>query len=229
MKPMIAILSMILVVSLNGYAQSVEINESGATTGPSSGETGREKAQQYFQSRKAAAPAPAQAAGATPHYLAVHMGTFFSDQSYNWGYEDIKSDGGWGSGAGKFNGGVTYRFGEWVNSMDLSLRMEYTSYDLGDAGSARKISFSPLITFPDASSRFPLYFGGGAGLGLYVQQARNRSPVSFDWQVLAGVRFLDVIGKVGFMVETGLKSHIFMLSQGQYNGVYLNVGTVFAF
>lgn len=229
MKPMIAILSMILAYSLTGHAQSVEINESGSSNPPSS-ETGRDKAQQYFQSRKStAASAPVQPSGAAPHYLAVHFGTYFSDQAYNWGNEDIRSNGGWGSGAGKFNGGVTYRFGEWVNSMDLSLRMEYTSYDLGEAGSARKLSFSPVITFPDASSRFPLYFGGGAGLGLFVQQARGRSPVSFDWQVLAGVRFLDVIGKVGFMVETGLKSHIFILSQGQYNGVYLNVGSVFAF
>ena len=228
MKQMITFLSLILAFSINAAAQSVEIDESG-TSAPQT-ETGKEKATQYFQQRKSTAPvAPAPAAGATPHYMAVHVGTFFSDQSYNWGFEDIRSDAGWGSGAGKVNFGVTYRMGEWVHSMDLNLRMEYTSYDLGDAGSARKLSFSPVITFPDAASRFPLYFGGGAGLGFLVQQVRGRSPISFDWQVLAGVRFLDVIGKVGFMVETGLKNHLLIMSQGQYNGVYLNVGSVFAF
>lgn len=229
MKHFIAAASLVLAFSLNVHAQSVEIDDSNAANSQGQ-QTGKQKAGQYFQTRKAQAPAPAPKMdpALAPHYLAIHIGTFFSDQSYNWGEHDIKSDGGFGSGPGKFNGGVTYRMGEWVNSMDLSVRVEYTSYAFGES-SARKLSFSPMITFPDAASRFPLYFGAGAGLGLFLQQVRSRSPLSLDWQVVLGVRFLDVFQNVGFMVESGIKNHAMLFSDGQYNGVFLNVGTVFAF
>lgn len=233
MKRLIAVASIILAFSVNGFAQSVEVDDSNAANPPgTTSGTGKDKAKQYFQTRKGnAAPAAAQAqdSGAAPHYLAVHLGTFFSDQSYNWGDRDQKSGGGFGSGPGKMNFGVTYRLGEWVNSMDFNIRVEYTSYSIAESGSARKLSFAPLITFPDATSRFPLYFGAGAGVGLFMQQVHGRSPVSLDWQVVAGVRFLDVFPRIGFMVETGLKNHIMLLSDGQYNGVFLNAGAVFAF
>lgn len=132
------------------------------------------------------------------------------------------------SDIGKLNAGVTYRVGEWVNSMDMNMRVEYTSYDLG-VGSARKLSFSGLITFPDANSRFPLYFGAGAGAGFFIKQVNKESALAFDYQLVAGARFMNVIENVGFSFETGLKNHIHMLSDGQFNGVFVNLGTVFAF
>lgn len=209
-------------------AQMVEVDDSDQTPpvreAPTGGKaTGKEKAKEYFQQRKKPAATTHQAppAGPTPRYLAVHMGTFFQGQSYRWGESDER-------GVGKFNGGVTYRLGEWVNAMDFSLRMEYTHYELND-GTAKKLSFGTLLSFPDSNSRFPLYFGGGAGAGLFIQQIRSKSPVALDWQLFAGVRFLDVFEKIGFMVEAGLKNHVFLLSDGQFNGVFINVGTVFAF
>jgi hypothetical protein len=47
--------------------------------------------------------------------------------------------------------------------------------------------------------------------------------------LVAGARFLNVIDTMGFMIETGLKNHIHLLSDGQFNGVFVNVGTVFTF
>jgi hypothetical protein len=218
----------LLFLALPAFAQQVEVNDSGDSNAPiqSSPSVGKGKATQYFQSRKneSSSAGSSSDAGAPPHILALHFGGFFQGQSYNWGDNEKQ-------GAGRFNGGVTYRVGEWVNSMDLSIRAEYTSYWFNDDKNqyARKLSFSPVITFPDANSRFPLYFGGGVGLGLFMHQLADESPVSFDWQAFGGVRFLNVFESVGFMVEAGIKNHILMFSDGQFNGVFINVGAVFAF
>jgi hypothetical protein len=220
---------LLVFLALPAFAQQVEVNDSDEANPPlqQSPGAGKDKAKQYFQSRKgerSGAQAAAPADGATPHLLAIHFGGFFQGQSYQWGDNDKQ-------GSGRFNGGVTYRLGEWINSMDLSLRAEYTTYWWNDDKNqyARKLSFSPIITFPDANSRFPLYFGAGAGLGLFTHQVSDKSPVSLDWQVMGGVRFLNVFQQVGFMVEAGLKNTVLLFSDGQFNGVFINVGSVFAF
>lgn len=213
--------SIALLFHLPSFAQMVDVTE-GAP------ETGKEKAQEYFQIRKnapAAAPsrAPAAEGLGAPRYLAVHVGSFFSDNAYSW--TDSKQED-----IGKLNAGVTYRLGEWVNSMDLALRVDYTSFSLdGGEGDARKLSFGAVVTFPDANSAFPLYFGVGAGAGFFLKQADNESVMALDYSVLAGVRFFNVFETTGFMFETGLKNHLHLFSDGQYNGVFFNVGTVFAF
>lgn len=191
-------------------------------------ESGRDRAREYFQERQSpteppprATRSPASEGGATPRYLAIHAGTFFSDKAYRWGT-------GEGEDVGKLNAGVTYRMGEWVNSMDLAMRIDYTSFELNN-DDARKLSLGAIITFPDANSRFPLYFGGGLGMGFFLKQIEDESPLALDYSIFGGVRLLDVIGSVGFLVEMGLKNHVLLLSEGQFNGVFINVGTVFAF
>ena len=218
---------LLIFLSVPAFAQSVEVNDSEDANPPiqAAPGSGKGKAQQYFQSRKKDGPGTSGAAdlGAAPHFLAIHVGGFFQDQSYRWGNND--KDGN----SGRFNGGVTYRMGEWVSSMDLSLRAEYTSYGFTSEDYANKLSISPVITFPDANSQFPLYFGGGAGVGLFTHQIKDKSPVSFDWQVFGGVRFLNVFERIGFMVEAGLKNHVLLFSEGQFNGVFINFGSVFMF
>lgn len=200
-------------------AQMVEVSEEGSKPA-----TGKAKAREYFQDRQSspgsASRRPAQEGG-TPRYLAIHVGSFFTSQAYRWGNGEQDD-------VGKLNAGVTYRMGEWVNSMDMNLRVDYTNHQL-DEGSARKLSFGGTVTFPDANSRFPLYFGAGLGAGFFLKQIEDESAISLDYSLFAGARFLDVIENLGFMVETGLKNHFFLLSDGQFNGVFVNVGTVFAF
>jgi hypothetical protein len=218
------LLLILLFLTVPAFAQMVEVKENNQTQ-PS----GREKAQGYFKERQGSKD---DKPGATPRYLALHLGGFFSSQAYKWGDGD-------GDDPGKFNMGVTYRLGEWVNSMDLALRIDYTSYRLQeevDAASgasvdkdARKLSLGVVVTFPDANSRFPLYFGGGLGPGFMMKQLRDESAIVIDYSLIAGARFLDVFNNVGFMVETGIKNHLHLIGSGQFNGVFLNVGTVFAF
>lgn len=222
--------------SVKSSAQAVEVPDSGegelgtpidesyvVPQRRSNNKTGKDKAKTYFQRHNAPETmrSNASSGGPAPRYLAIHLGRMFADQGYSWGKRDQ-------SEIGNLNAGVTYRIGEWVNSMDLNLRIDYTSYTLAE-GSARKLSVGTVVTFPDANSQFPLYFGGGLGAGIFIKQLSNESVLAFDYQLLAGARFLNLYNNIGVMAEAGIKNHVFLLSDGQYNGVFFNVGAVFAF
>lgn len=193
------------------------------TTIPPKGTVGRKAAEKYMgvpaeggASREVANFAPSD------HFLAIHFGIFTSDTAYNWGLPNPQSN------VGRWNIGVTYRVGEWVNSMDLGLRVDMHSFNLGEGG-ANRLSFLPVIMFPDANSKFPLYFGIGAGPGIFLNQIGNKSVLSLDYQLFGGVRFFDVMGGTGFFVEAGLKNHFLLLSDGQFNGTFAAAGLVFSF
>ncbi len=187
---------------------------------------GRRAAEKYMGSHEAAVgtntDADVRSQSRDDHYLALHAGAFISDNAYSWGSHDAQSN------VGKLTAGLTYRIGEWQHTMDLAARFDYSSYSLDD-GSASKISLLPLITFPDAASRFPLYLGAGVGLGIFTKQINRESALSFDYQVVLGARFFDVFGATGFFIEAGLKNHILLLSDGQFNGTFVAVGPVFTF
>lgn len=191
--------------------------------------TGKKAAQEYFIKRKKSQPAKSnyktQSKDYTPgpaeRYLSLQVGLFFDEESYKWaeGNDDDVS---------QLNGGVTYRMGEWVNSMDMNFRADITSYDLKQ-GKAVKLSLLPLITFPDVRSRFPLYFGAGAGLGVFFKQIRDESHISFDYQVVAGGRLFNIVENMGLVAEVGMKNHVLLLSDGQFNGAFFSLGALFEF
>jgi hypothetical protein len=160
--------------------------------------------------------------GASDHYLAVHVGWFANDNAYKWGSPDNQTN------VGRYNFGLTYRMGEWVNSMDLLVRFDVSRINLAEGG-VTKFSFLPVITFPDATSRFPLYFGAGAGLGVFGNQIAGESGISLDYQFLAGARFFNIWGQTGLFVEGGVKNHLLLLSDGQFNGTFIATGLVFTF
>ena len=217
MKTCVLILAVLFLAS-PAFAQMVEVPEETPAPPP------KEKVGDYFKARQESSAPTRSSSDGPPRYLALHVGTFFSDQAYRWGRTN-QSD------IGQLDAGVDYRMGEWVNSMDWSLRINYTSYNLIE-GDARKLSFGVILTFPDVNARVPLYFGGGIGAGFFLQQVdepEDESPVCLDYSLLLGARFFNVIGNTGFMVETGLKNHLLLSSDGQFNGVYVNVGSVFAF
>lgn len=196
-------------------------------------QVGRSAAQKYMGPHNAPqGPDSAQAAssrgvgnqiGQDDHYLAIHFGGFISDKAYNWGNRDREND------IGDATIGLTYRIGEWRNSMDLAVRVDYQGYGLAGGGAPSKLSFMPLITFPDASSRFPLYFGVGIGLGIFTHNVNSESALSLDYQLLAGARFFEVFNNMGFFVEAGIKNHVLLLSDGQFNGTFIAAGPVFTF
>lgn len=193
---------------------------------------GREAAQKYFQKTDdvsyesnggdAVFGNRGAASQGTDKYLALHYGRYMSSESYSWDRKGNTDD------VGKNQFGLTYKVSDAYDSLDVAIRVDYLEYDLTES-KPTKLSFLPIITFPQASSRFPLYFGMGAGLGVFLKQESGKSAVSFDYQLFAGARFFNVFENTGFFIEAGLKNHLNLLSTGQFNGTYLASGLVFTF
>lgn len=156
------------------------------------------------------------------HYLAVHVGWFVNDNAYKVGAPESQTN------VGRYNFGLTYRMGEWVNSMDLLFRFDVSRYAYAEGG-VTKFSLMPMITFPDASSRFPLYFGAGIGLGVFGNQLAGESTLALDYSLVGGARFFNLWGQTGLFVEGGVKNHLHLLSDGQFNGTFIASGLVFTF
>lgn len=189
---------------------------------------GEGAARQYFIERKERATSmgasrqPSSIGGGGPRYLAVQAGTFISDKQYRWGKKERNED------VGEMILNLSYRMGQWKNSMDLLLRAEFMTYDI-DSETPRKLSLMPVVTFPDVEGNFPLYFGAGVGVGVFLDQVASESDLSLDYQVIAGVRFLDLWENGGLVAETGIKGHVHLVSSGQFNGVFLTVGGAWNF
>jgi hypothetical protein len=180
-------------------------------------EVGRQAAGRYFEPNREPA-----AVAADDHYLAVHLGKFMDSSSWEWGQHEREDN------TGNFSIGVTYRVSKFTDTMDMNLRVEANEYSVvGEK--PFKLSFMPVITFPEASSKFPLYFGAGAGAGVFTRQVKDESYLSFDYQLFMGARFFDIYENAGFFVETGLKNHLLLTTSGQFNGVFLAAGAVFTF
>jgi len=227
MKAILPILTILM--SFQGVAQA-----------QSAPRVGREAASKYFGQRTpaqqdgteayqsaeiGASPRAQSSSGPTDHYLALHFGKMMGSTAYEWGSENKQTD------VGDFTAGLTYRVGEWKNSMDLNLRIDFIQYKVKGEGEPKplKMSLIPLITFPDASSRFPLYFGFGVGPGVFFRQTDKEASLSLDYQLIAGARFFDVMENAGFFLESGLKNHLQLWNSGQFNGTFLAAGAVFTF
>lgn len=180
---------------------------------------GRDAAAKYFQRR---APTEASPRGPSDHYLALYVGKFMNGQAWNWGQHERED------GAGGFTAGLTYRIDQWASSMDYGIRIDFSEYNVvGEK--PLKMTLMPVLTFPDAASRFPLYFGAGLGLGIFFKQVPDESPLTIEDQLFAGARFLDLADNLGFFIESGLKNHLQITTDGQFNGVFLTGGAVFSF
>jgi hypothetical protein len=86
-----------------------------------------------------------------------------------------------------------------------------------------------MILLPEASSKFPLFFGLGLGPGFFFNQISQESFLSVNYQLVAGARFFNVLQSTGFFIEGGLKNGFLLLTDGQYLGYFLAIGAVFAF
>ncbi|MBK7959893.1 MAG: hypothetical protein IPK04_00880 [Bdellovibrionales bacterium] len=129
---------------------------------------GKEVAADYMATSRASGPD--ENVGKQSHYLAIHGGRLMSGEAWEWGQRNKQSD------VGSYSAGVTYRVKEW-GTMDLNLRIDFNEYKvLGET--PLKMSLMPLLIFPDASSKFPLYFGigGGPESSLSKSQMNPKSP-----------------------------------------------------
>lgn len=212
---------LIVLVGFQGFAQAEDAPR-----------VGRGAASKYFEERspdqeeqESQSASSGFPSGPSDHYLALHFGKMMSSTAYEWGMPSKQTD------VGDFTAGITYRVGEWKNSMDLNLRFDFIQFKVDGSGEPKplKMSILPLITFPDASSKFPLYFGFGAGPGVFFRQTDEEASLALDYQLIAGARFFDVFENAGFFIETGLKNHLQLWNSGQFNGTFLSAGAVFTF
>lgn len=179
---------------------------------------GRGAAEKYFTEDVEPAPSmniPSQ------NLLMLHLGTYNRSEAYKWKGDQKRTD------LAKVSYGLTYLFEQWT-SVDMFLRADFNEYVV-DGTRAMKMSILPLWTIPMAANNFPLYFGIGAGVGIFFSQVDNESNLSLDYQLVAGARFTDLYEGAGFFVEYGLKNHFHLLSDGQFNGTVLSAGAVFNF
>lgn len=233
MKFLVFILSLALSIPLftvNAHAQKIELSDDPQTIEPTvepvyrDQPTGKGAAQKFFNKKSGDSNESSSSySGDDDHFMMIGLGAFVNSKSYKWG------PGGGGDDNGEFTAGVTYRFGEWVNSMDFLVRMEYQTFDLDADKDPKKLSIVPTIIFPDARSGFPVYFGGGLGVGVFFSQLDDESNLSLDYQLFIGGRMLNVFNSVGFFAEIGIKNHIHLLSSGQFDGVFFTIGSVFTF
>ncbi len=183
---------------------------------------GRKAAEKWLQKNE-----PSQEVSRSPDqedssdsFLAIHLGGFVSSTSYAWA-------GGTRENPARSTYGVTYLFEEW-GRMDLSARIDFNEFHLGSER-PRKLSVLPLLTFPAADTKFPLYFGFGAGLGIFFKQVQDESSLSLDYQLVVGARLFELYESMGAFVEYGMKNHIHLFSDGQLNATHLTAGLLFTF
>ena len=183
-------------------------------------ETGAKAASKYFETPKNSTTSSSGSSGT--HYLAIHLGGYFSSESYRWGPTN-ESD------VAKFNGGISYRFDEWINSGDKLVRIDFSSFEFKNGERSTKMSVLGAISFPDATSRFPFYFGAAVGPGVFFKQLSGESAISLDYQLFLGLRFMNIFESTGLFIESGFKNHINLLSDGQLNATFFSAGAVFTF
>lgn len=175
---------------------------------------GRAAAQKYFAKE-------VQTGGSiNTRLLSLHIGGYLHSKAYQWGNRASNEQ------VGVQTTGVTYKIGEWTQTMDLNLRVDYFQYEI-EKDRPIKISFLPLLTFPDSATNFPLYFGIGAGPGVFLSQIAKESSLSLDYQLIFGVRWNDIWHNSGFFIESGIKDHLHVLSDGQFTSQFLTAGAVF--
>jgi hypothetical protein len=235
----LAIAALLFITASKSYART-EVQNDGTTKAEA-----EQEAEKYFRPKSARHPAAEekpdqvsdqkvqQASSTTPpdtdavgpqdHYLALHLGGFLSSDAYQWSGADPHS-----TNPGRLNAGLTYKMGPLGRLADWAWRADLAGYEFSD-GRALQVSVLPMLMFPEADSRFPLYFGMGLGLGILPTQLQSKSFLALDYQLIGGVRFFNVLGNAGFFAETGLKNSVFLLSDGQFNGWSLAVGTLFTF
>ncbi len=192
-----------------------------SSAGHSQPVVGRDAAAQYFGERRPQND-EVTSVGSHEHFLGLHIGTHMGTEAYEWGQRGREDD------VGKLTYGLTYKFDEWGSRADYNLRIDFNEYEL-KGEKPYKMSIMPLITFPESSSKFPIYFGAGLGVGVFFKQLKEETPLTLDYQLIIGARFFDVFQNTGFFVETGMKNHLQILTSGQVNGTFLSAGALFTF
>jgi len=178
--------------------------------------TGKSAAMKYFtknSKRQSATQAPSVPSG-SGNLLGVAVGSLVSSKSYQWMGDDFT---GWNIEAfyqratsGYFGQGFHLEFQKFTSEeQDLS-----------------KISFLFSFTFPRRIS-FPVYLGVAGGPGFFLKQQEGESDFSFDYKAYLGLRLTEKNSQ--YFLQSGVKNHVSVLSDGQFVGWFVSSGVAYKF
>jgi len=101
------------------------------------------------------------------------------------------------------------------NLGDLQLRASLLLSEL-DYDKEFSLELTPLFTFPELATRFPIYLGFGLGFGFYPFYIIEKKPsFSFHSPFLFGLRFFELYSNLGAGLELDLRLH-FPLNELQF-------------
>ena len=180
-------------------------------------ETGKAAAMKYFTDQPASIKAPRGPASSGTSYgqlFSVSAGTLIQGKSYQWAGEDL---GGW-------NMQIAYRRNAGYY-LAQAFHLEFQKFTEAQQEFS-KISLLLNFVFP-RSVTFPVYLGVGAGPGFFLKQLVNESSLTLDYKGYVGLRLNQEHSQ--FILESGIKNHVHMLSDGQFIGWFISSGVAYKF
>ena len=193
----------------------------GALDSSQAAQTGKQAAMKYFTAKRRPADAPSTVSsragskkGGGDELLALSVGTLVNGEGYQWAECDFS---GWGVE-------LFYQkpsTGTFLKGYHLELQ----NFSVGEQEFS-KVSFLLSFSFPQSLS-FPVYIGVAAGPGMFLQQQEGESEFAFDYKGYFGLRFDEANSQ--YFLQTGVKNHIHMLSDGQFIGWFVSSGVAYKF
>ena len=181
-------------------------------------ETGKKAAMKYFTKKPASTStfkAPRGPASTSYAQLfSLSAGALVNGKSYQWLDDEL---GGW-------NLQLSYRRAT-TGWLAQAFHLEFQKFTTLEEEFS-KVSFLLNFVFPRSIS-FPVYIGAGAGPGFFLNQYNNESLWTMDYKGYIGLRLNQDHSQ--FILESGVKNHVHMLSDGQFIGWFVSSGVAYKF
>ena len=181
-------------------------------------ETGKKAAMKYFidksETPSVVSRAPSSNKGSYAQLFSLTAGTLVNGTSYGWAGEDL---GGW-------NMQLAYRRGT-SSFLAQAFHFEFQKFTTEEEEFS-KVSLLLSFIFPK-SVTFPVYIGAAAGPGFFLKQLGDESSLSLDYKAYVGLRLNQEHSQ--FILESGVKNHVHMLSDGQFIGWFVSSGVAYKF
>lgn len=181
-------------------------------------DTGKEAVMKYFAPGRSGQSMivnrePASLPG-NDNLIALSVSGLFNSKSYGWTEESLK---GWGVEA-------SYQ-SPMASFFTRGFHLEYQKY-ITDRAELGKVSLLMSFTFPRRLD-FPVFLAIAAGPGYFTKQKANESEFTIDYKGYAGLRFTQQ--NTQYFLQSGVKNHVHMLSDGQFISWYFSSGVAYKF
>ncbi|MCB0379169.1 MAG: hypothetical protein KDD33_11820 [Bdellovibrionales bacterium] len=183
-------------------------------------QTGKKAAQKYFVKKgeegRSTASTSITSAGNYKGLFTLSAGTLFASKSYNWAEQ--QSPTGWSL---QLDYHRRLKSSFFATVYQLEMQKFQTS-----PREASKLSFLFGVTVPK-NLEFPVYIGVAAGPGIFLKQLAGESLLTLDYKGFVGLRYNQDHSQ--FFLESGVKNHVNVLSDGQLSSWFLASGVAYKF